>query len=403
MNDINDLGGTKPANKEEESRAKKVDLITLPKNIDGTNCGNCKFFKSLDKKTGLGLCQHKEVDQEVTDSMCCAKWDSKGVERDFKKTETLKKALDSKSWERVQSSHTPTAKVNHEGHIKDFSERNPEAQASHAPYVENVLHSEKTVKPLPHKDMGLAEKAIHVDPVTNYTSMIKPYFESPFDSYSKPIKGWSTLTTKDLFNSAGMGHLSEDVTGHIHNGVPVTIHKFDPNMKDMQHHILNEGWQKNAQVNANPEDVGKIAIMDFLTNNQDRHGGNIIYSGGESPQVKAIDHERLYHYNNGIGLKPSTSVANSVLHRFLPDNYQNSKDLHQNLAKWWNEHSDSIQNSFNNSLKYIKDPKIKRHIAQNFLHRHKYLTSQFDPEQNSTPVFSSHAQGVHLIPEGETK
>jgi hypothetical protein len=57
------------------SRAKKADLLTLPKKVEGTNCGNCKFVKILDADKGSGFCTHKEVLLPVTKSMCCALWD----------------------------------------------------------------------------------------------------------------------------------------------------------------------------------------------------------------------------------------------------------------------------------------------------------------------------------------
>jgi len=32
-------------NKIKTERAKKADLITLPKSIEGTNCGNCRLYQ----------------------------------------------------------------------------------------------------------------------------------------------------------------------------------------------------------------------------------------------------------------------------------------------------------------------------------------------------------------------
>ncbi len=60
-------------------RAKKADLITLPSNIEGTNCGNCKFFDSKSS-----MCKHPKVAQKVTTRMCCAYWDAEGVKREWK-------------------------------------------------------------------------------------------------------------------------------------------------------------------------------------------------------------------------------------------------------------------------------------------------------------------------------
>lgn len=70
----NNQGGINPQTQEELSRAKQVDLITLPLSVKGTNCGNCKWFKE-------GFCTNPKVNQVVNDRMCCAVWDNKEVQR----------------------------------------------------------------------------------------------------------------------------------------------------------------------------------------------------------------------------------------------------------------------------------------------------------------------------------
>lgn len=64
-------------NNEELERAKKADLITLPNNIKGTNCGNCKFIKD-------GYCFHSKIKQNVANNQCCIYWDAEGVKREWK-------------------------------------------------------------------------------------------------------------------------------------------------------------------------------------------------------------------------------------------------------------------------------------------------------------------------------
>lgn len=57
----------------EIERAKNADLIELPRDVDGTNCGNCKFINSERR-----YCNHPKVDQEVHPRLCCAFWDKPG-------------------------------------------------------------------------------------------------------------------------------------------------------------------------------------------------------------------------------------------------------------------------------------------------------------------------------------
>lgn len=78
---VNPIGGYSYSNKSDVSVARRADLITLPKEIKGTNCANCMFVKILDEKKGLGFCNHKHVELPVTAKMCCIYWDAEGVLR----------------------------------------------------------------------------------------------------------------------------------------------------------------------------------------------------------------------------------------------------------------------------------------------------------------------------------
>jgi hypothetical protein len=65
----------------ERATAKKVDLITLPISVDGTNCRNCKFYE---KPSDIAsLCIHPQIMLPVTFRQCCALWDHKDVLRSF--------------------------------------------------------------------------------------------------------------------------------------------------------------------------------------------------------------------------------------------------------------------------------------------------------------------------------
>lgn len=64
------LGGIVPINL---SAAKRVDLVTLPDDVAGANCGNCK--KWIVPWEVNGFCSHPEVQMEVSRSQCCARWE----------------------------------------------------------------------------------------------------------------------------------------------------------------------------------------------------------------------------------------------------------------------------------------------------------------------------------------
>lgn len=67
--ELNKYGGLKPPNKEYIAMSKRVDLVTLP---------------GKDVVKEKGFCYHKDINDWVTERMCCALWDSKGVIRDYK-------------------------------------------------------------------------------------------------------------------------------------------------------------------------------------------------------------------------------------------------------------------------------------------------------------------------------
>lgn len=70
-------GGLVPDNMK---RAKHVDLITLPPDVEGTNCGNCLYYVP---DGSHGWCEHKDVMMHVNKRMCCKYWDNDGVERSW--------------------------------------------------------------------------------------------------------------------------------------------------------------------------------------------------------------------------------------------------------------------------------------------------------------------------------
>lgn len=77
----NSLGGLNDMDKVALARAQKADLVTLPKDIRGTNCGNCQYI--TEKTHEHGYCSNKKVLQYVNHRMCCALWDAKGTFRPF--------------------------------------------------------------------------------------------------------------------------------------------------------------------------------------------------------------------------------------------------------------------------------------------------------------------------------
>lgn len=80
---INKLGGINETDKMALERAHHVDLVTLPKDVEGTNCYNCKWISS--SKSKMAMCTHPKVRQLVNERMCCILWSHDGEYRPFKR------------------------------------------------------------------------------------------------------------------------------------------------------------------------------------------------------------------------------------------------------------------------------------------------------------------------------
>lgn len=78
----NKLGGINDLDASALKRAKETDLLTFDRDINGTNCYNCKWIKN--KTQEHGYCGNPKVAQYVNNRMCCAVWDTNASYRPYK-------------------------------------------------------------------------------------------------------------------------------------------------------------------------------------------------------------------------------------------------------------------------------------------------------------------------------
>jgi len=293
--------------------------------------------------------------------------------------------------------------------LKDSSHKEgPEAvdHTSHAKrakpdsrYVE-FLNDGKVKKSLGRQG-GISAKLVHkVEHEEGHdTYMIKPYhkkIESKTRTYVKhPILGWATMANRNLYKAGGIGHLCEDVSVHEHDGLPMTVHKFAKGLSEtMRGHDLSKLPHNKAMACA--LQAKQIAIMDFLSNNLDRHGGNLLYGDGK---FLAIDHERSFQYHGSQSLNNISSYVsqNTALKSALyNEKYSFKDDWGDKLSTWWDKNGGKIKSAFEKELKHIKDETIREHVEANFMKRWGYVD---DMVRNSyTDLFYSHAPMVSVVP-----
>jgi hypothetical protein len=337
--------------------------------------------------------------------------------KDNREGRSLDKAIDPNSFKKIKNSHdkvkSPIVDNNAHGanhpmtdeHFLDHIVKSPQIFKDQSKSYTKGISSKNIFDIKSYKD----EEGQNVTLAKPKTFMIKPYYghlESSTKTYTKnPIKGWATLTTKNLLHAADMGHMAEDVSYYEHQGVPVTVHKFNHDYVDLP----------SSEGKAHPLDIQKIAIMDYLTNNVDRHANNIMLSKDKFPVHRddksnsqkegfsrplLIDHERNFQYNRGIRNKfgkndPTknkdaisdylwNSSLGSIASKFEPYEMHEHAD---DLADWWNNNSKKIEETFDKNLAHIKDEGLKNHIASNFKQRMKSVHDVFNNE-NYYEMFS---------------
>ena len=268
---------------------------------------------------------------------------------------------------------------------------------------EPVMHPELQKKLLVHMGSGgkpmhavehLDEPGIGSPKVVFKTDdgdkfLVKPHLESDV-----PLAGWAEASSQHLYHAAGLGHLhqksfpiSYDNSKHeTENHIPaVAIHieKAVPVHKANKAEVLVKNPLAAGQAR-------QIAVMDFLTANQDRNSGNLMVRPNGVPL--AIDHGRSFGYH-GDPSKPESYIPNKKagtwMRRYLsraPSSltYEANKEQpllpsrddpghHETVKKWWPQVAPDVQRAFNERLQLVSDPETRRHLEMGFGARKTFL------------------------------
>lgn len=91
---LDEQGGIVPPDNMMEA-SEEFDFVTLPEEIPGTNCRNCRFAKEVDEENEVYVCTHPSLyGLHITERNCCALWDAEGTLRHWKDIKpVLEKAL----------------------------------------------------------------------------------------------------------------------------------------------------------------------------------------------------------------------------------------------------------------------------------------------------------------------
>jgi len=334
---------------------------------------------------------------------------------DVQKSETLAKSVDPGHFKSIVRA-TDTAGRDVVDHKGQMDAHPSSIQHFVDNYHTNIVNAPGVVKPHKAKetsrDMGISRKLVYgTEPIAgepnNTRYMVKPYHEKLLERnirYQKhPIQGWAEMANQALYHAGGIGHLHQKVHVQEHNmgpgfeNEPSLVIKMDHGFKPVM--MLNQEKQRPT-TDQSRADVRKIAIMDFLTNNHDRHGGNLMYN--DQGQILAIDHPRSfqyhrakrhsrssdtevaqdrhkednfsnYHFDTAISTVDPYSVGRSTAtnspHPSGPDEKMKLMDNYRPAFEWWGENGSKVRAEMDNQLRHIKNERIREHIRTNFHQR----------------------------------
>jgi hypothetical protein len=241
-------------------------------------------------------------------------------------------------------------------------------------------------------ERGVREKVIH--DIGEDTYMTKPYFPSTsrgISPISIPLGGWATLTTKEMYQAAGLHSVVENVSFNVFNNIPTTVHKFEKGYKPV-YTLHDEVCRLGCPIRRTPRplELHQVLIMDFLTGNVDRNSFNLLISDatGEDGHhnILAIDHEGAFRYGvKGFNsLKESLENSNALKKAMEASYAADYKDL----ISWWQQHASAIKEAFDKNLKLIKDQRLSTYLEEQFQRRFETVNKALSDHVLAENAFS---------------
>lgn len=352
-------------------------------------------------------------------------YDAKYGEYQYAIKSDLNKAIDPNHTKAVARYHTENGNdfVDHSHDVTN------QAHPFKAEFTEKIINSpqvQKRAKTGTRESSNSTGKVVYQHGSDRY--MLKPYHEKVTPRlkawHHAPIMGWAEMTNQALYRAGGIGHLHQNVDvveAPIKNkdgttaNVPMLAIKMDNNTKK-----IPTPYYSGPDPSVTPEmqdHARKIGLMDFLSNNLDRHHDNLLMDP-KNNKLLAIDHSRSFQYkNNDKDKKPKYAQLVDSLEKYisgaktspqgylipgsavnhvdpLPEKSFNRNDPSywkefdrkwdgfnakwNQTFDWWTSNRDNIVKVMNERLAHIKDESMRNHIKENFESRVKLLNDFAD-------------------------
>ncbi len=223
---------------------------------------------------------------------------------------------------------------------------------------------------------GASYKAVYKAPVAGHSEprrfMVKPYHELHHGGRS----GWAEGTSQALYHAGGIGHIHQQSFPCRHGAGQHNIPAIAIHLEDAD--PINEVPSKKLHPES-AEEGKKIALMDFLTNNTDRHVGNLLVR--PDGRLLAIDHGHSFNTTFTSGkfsnFADHSSATQMAFHR--------DDDL-SNTFEWWTQAGPQIRHAFNKRLALVHatDPKSAALVHQHFSAKAEWLDKMAKMHATST-------------------
>lgn len=435
--------------------AAKLHPSTHPSALQGPNVKP----QHLDRAVAWA---HSNLDQATMSKLMDSKaFGPRHLDTLLQKTEPLEKAVKPEHFKSLTRASDPEgAKM--VDHAPDLMAHPP----GHGPEVEayhnNVLKHPKAIGPKRTYEsdsaQGVSRKKVFYAAVAGQKEpgkfMVKPYHERVIrraKTWQKfPIQGWAEMTNQALYHAGEIGHLHQNVhvaehdMGPGHEKEPALVVSLKPGQREQHISGPLRGEPHGEDVAQHHTDARKIAMMDMLSNNLDRHGGNLLQGGIEDKlggeggnSLLAVDHSRSFQY-----IQPNTKTSkeiaapkygpltdtfaryhtqSSVNHAspFLPaenlpenatpsqytnqhyDRHMQALQSYQPVFDWWGKVGQNVRNTFHQRLDQIKDPQVRAHLKRNFDARADWLDERARMGIENYGVTDWHKDGIPMHRPGQ--
>lgn len=333
-------------------------------------------------------------------------------------------------------------------HIEELKSHPPDLQPKVEEYRKAISGDANLMRISPTTLHGVSPKNVYrMSNSTNLPAgdmlLVKPYHEAlhPKTKFwmRHPIQGWAEMTNQHLWHAAGMGDMHQRVHVSEHNMGP----GFEKNPAVVVHTEPDTDYVENLDYKdfdeSMADDAAKIGVMDFLSNNIDRHRRNLLFRKQGALNAKgapyasrllAIDHGRSFQYHAAhkgvpehiedpfLGMIPvekevrdshnklaketdnlipylrsdALMKINGLGREFGLNAIYSGRRIPTLINRWWPSVRDNVIAAFVDRLRLIKEPRMKEHLFDNFKER----VAKLDDIATRADWYANNAKMPHM-------